>query len=255
MTYHDALAPCGALTLHHVEHLLCTMWSTYFAPCGALTLHHVLLSVVYGELEFVRVIYSCIPKVCDCVAFVLHMGSCVVQFYANLKAEVVKTEHHALRCFGFITHVEHAHPFTLMLGAQLGLHKDVLQYACNIINDSLRTTLCVQYKAEHIASAAIFLAARKYGCGLPETWWKACRVESEDLAHVCKTILELYTNEGGAESYTYIKLQSHFLDFTKGQIPDTSNSRGDTLKVGCILGYYGFVYRNKMNMCLGLRSE
>lgn len=144
-----------------------------------------------------------------------------VQFYARYKDEVVKGERNALRQFGFVTHVEHAHPFTLMLGAQLGMGKGVLQHACNIINDSLRTTLCVRFRSEYVACAAIVLAGQKFGQRLPNEWWTACGVSTSDLITVCKVIVELYTKNDLEDEQLYVQLQSHFLDFTEGNVDDS----------------------------------
>lgn len=142
-------------------------------------------------------------------------------FYARYKDEVVKGERHALRQFGFVPHVEHAHPFTLMLGAQLGMGKGALQHACNIINDSLRTTLCVRFRSEYVACAAIVLAGQKFGKRLPNEWWTACGVSTSDLIAVCKVIVELYTKDSGEDGRLYVQLQSHFLDFTEGNVDDS----------------------------------
>lgn len=98
-----------------------------------------------------------------------------------------------LRAFGFILHVEHPHKFVLNYVTILEQHQDpeagLLQRTWNLANDrylpvtsgslpclcsvllgcglhvccdcSLRTTLCVQYKAETVACGLIFMAARQ----------------------------------------------------------------------------------------------
>jgi len=111
--------------------------------------------------------------------------------YVRYKEQVIQGECLALREFGFVTHVEHAHTCTLMVGAQLGMGKEELQYACNVVNDSLRRTmLCVQYRAHYVSCGALFLAGRRYGCGLPFGWWESCGVELEDLMAVVERIVE-----------------------------------------------------------------
>lgn len=134
-------------------------------------------------------------------------------FYSIYKEEVIKAERDMLRCFGFVTHVEHAHPFVLTLGAQLGLgpHKQILQSACNIVNDSLRTTLCVQVRAEFVACSALFLAAQKHGHCLPHGWWNGCNVDWETLKMCCVTLAQMYEHQSPVQKY--VRVSSRFLAF------------------------------------------
>lgn len=146
-------------------------------------------------------------------------------FYSLFKEEVIKMERDMLRCFGFVTHVEHAHPFVLTLGAQLGLgsQKHILQSACNIVNDSLRTTLCVRVKAEFVACSALFLAAEKHGQCLPHGWWEGCHVDWATLKMCCTTILHLY-KESRAES-SYLDISSSETPFLPFDIKHTVQAR------------------------------
>ncbi len=170
-------------------------------------------------------------------------------FYASFKEAVIKAERDMLRCFGFVMHVEHAAPFVLTLGAQLGFasRKDILQTAYNIASDSLRTTLCVRVKAECVACAALFLAAERHGWVLPEDWWEGCGVEWNSMETCCRAIVEMYaevdaehdggnnttTNDGGddgsatrAERFgVYVRLSTSFLTF------DASNG-ADAIVIG-----------------------
>ena len=115
-------------------------------------------------------------------------------FYASFKDAVIKAERDMLRCFGFVMHVEHAAPFVLTLGAQLGMasQKHVLQTAYEIASDSLRTTLCVRAKAECVACAALFLAAERHGRVLPDDWWEGCGVTWNSMEMCCRAIVEMY---------------------------------------------------------------
>jgi len=118
-------------------------------------------------------------------------------FYASFKAAVIKFERELLRCFGFVMHVEHASPFVLTLGAQLGMgsRKEVLQTACDIASDSLRTALCVRFKAEYVACAALFLAAERHGYPLPDRWWEGCGVDWASMETCCRAMVGLYEEE------------------------------------------------------------
>ena len=138
-------------------------------------------------------------------------------FYADFKGAVIKAERDMLRCFGFVMHVEHAVPFVLTLGAQLGMasRRDALQTAYNIASDSLRTTLCVRVKAECVACAALFLAAERHGLELPAGWWDGCGVDWVSLETCCRAMADLYDEDCGnaATGADYVCLSSNFLTF------------------------------------------
>ncbi|PRW39204.1 Cyclin-L1-1 isoform A [Chlorella sorokiniana] len=128
------------------------------------------------------------------------------QRYDVLKQEAVQTERHMLRAFGFVVHVEHPHRFILnycqMVLFDTAKHavskehqRAVQQEAWNMANDSLRTSLCVTYRAEAVACGIIFTAARKLKIPLPENppWWHLFEVEDEQVYDVCATLCELYS--------------------------------------------------------------
>eukprot|EP00887_Chlorella_sp_A99_P002262 scaffold10.g2262.t1 len=116
------------------------------------------------------------------------------QEYEQTKAAVVAAERHMLRAFGFIIHVEHPHRFVLNYGQMLGLPRVVQQEAWNLANDSLRTPLCVCYKAEVVACGILFCATRRLGVSMPEdpAWWELFEVERRQLYDVCHRLSELY---------------------------------------------------------------
>ena len=167
--------------------------------------------------------YDCIcrgPGGSDGEVYLLNVYSA---FYVSFNDAVIKAERDMLRCFGFVMHVEHAAPFVLTLGAQLGMaaEKDVLQTAYEIASDSLRTTLCVRVKAECVACAALFLAAERHGRVLPEDWWEGCGVGWGSMETCCRAMIEMYgetekdeDNRGG-----YVQLSALFLTF------DASNGK------------------------------
>ena len=147
------------------------------------------------------------------------------EFYASFKEAVIKSERDLLRSFGFVMHVEKPIPFVLTLGAQLGLgsRKDILQTACNIASDSLRTTLCVRARAECVACAALFMAAQKHGYALPDDWWLGCGVEWTLMELCCSALVDLY--EGVAEA-KYASLSPTFLKFDPSNGPDAISVGG-----------------------------
>lgn len=117
--------------------------------------------------------------------------------YDVIKTEVVRTERHMLRAFGFIVNVEHPHRFVLTFGQLLGLERDVLQVGWTLANDTLRsTTLCVRYRAEIVACGILYVAAKRSSTPMPEhpPWWRVFIGGSgseEVLAAVVREIIEV----------------------------------------------------------------
>jgi uncharacterized membrane protein YbhN (UPF0104 family) len=59
--------------------------------------------------------------------------------------------------------------------------REFAQKAWNFLNDSLRTTVCLRFSAEVVATAAIYMAARLLRLPLPESppWWELFEVSFE----------------------------------------------------------------------------
>jgi len=85
--------------------------------------------------------------------------------------------------------------------------KELFQVAWNFINDSLRTTLSLQYDASAIAAAAMYLAARFKAAKLPDMgdagpgteWWYTkfgTPVDPRVAEDISNQILELYQQSG-----------------------------------------------------------
>jgi len=71
------------------------------------------------------------------------------------------------------------------------------QVAWNFVNDSLRTVLCLQYKPQLIASAAIYLASKFLKKQLntgpdQKPWWEVFDAKIQDLEDISNQILDLY---------------------------------------------------------------
>lgn len=152
--------------------------------------------------DILTVFYRVVNRREECALDILDPGS---RQYDIVKMSVVRTERHMLRSLGFILHAEHPHHLVLAFAPMLLLPETqngdkVIQIAWNYANDSLKTSLCLKYKAHIIACAAIFLAARQEQVPLPEKdesiglppWWSVIAgVNNEPLASVCKELLEL----------------------------------------------------------------
>mmetsp|Transcript_38289 Transcript_38289/g.68342 ORF Transcript_38289/g.68342 Transcript_38289/m.68342 type:complete len:409 (-) Transcript_38289:1988-3214(-) len=119
--------------------------------------------------------------------------------YFNMKKKIISYEYKILRELGFVLHVEHPHKFILFFCRMLADedkegNQKFAQTAWNILNDSLRTTLCIRYPPETIACGAIYLAGRVLQRPLPENppWWTLFDAQTEDLIHVCNTLAWMY---------------------------------------------------------------
>ena len=114
--------------------------------------------------------------------------------YEDIKADLVRVERHMLREFGFCIHAEHPHKFVLNYLRMMGQDSAMMNAAWKIANDSLRTTLCIRFKAYKVAVACIYLAARKLRVVLPEDppWWDLFDVTKEQIEMMCESVLAVY---------------------------------------------------------------
>lgn len=117
--------------------------------------------------------------------------------YADAKAELTKAERKMLLELGFLTHIEHPHKFITSFLNFLSLQKDqqLMQLAWSLMNDSMRTNLCVQLKPEAIACGCIYMAAQKLQRPMPSAppWWRVFDVQASDIDFVVAETLALYS--------------------------------------------------------------
>ncbi|XP_026664289.2 cyclin-T1-3-like isoform X2 [Phoenix dactylifera] len=76
-----------------------------------------------------------------------------------------------------------------------GAEKLFAQTAWNFVNDVLRTSLCLQYKPQHMAAGAFFLAAKFAKVKLPfegEFWLQEFNITSQELEEITGQMMELY---------------------------------------------------------------
>jgi len=87
----------------------------------------------------------------------------VTQDFWSMKDAVLRQEQILLRVLGYDLECDHAHRYVLHIVRQLEATEDVASIAYYILNDSLCTTLCLQYSAARIACGAIYLASELTG--------------------------------------------------------------------------------------------
>ncbi|KAI5074819.1 hypothetical protein GOP47_0010780 [Adiantum capillus-veneris] len=110
------------------------------------------------------------------------------------KEQLLKLETRILVELGFVCHVEHPHKLMLGYLNCLQASKDLIQESWNLVNDSLRTTLCVSYPSNVIACGIIYAAARLLSVALPENppWWALFDVTSDQIRSICAVLADLY---------------------------------------------------------------
>lgn len=140
-----------------------------------------------------------------------------MSFGDDPKEEVMTLERILLQTIKFDLQVEHPYSFLVkyakcLKGDKVKLQK-IVQMAWNFVNDSLTTTVCLQWEPEIIAVALIHLASKlskftvSKWVGQQPThlrWWDmfVADVTMEILEDICHQVLDLYqqANSSNAES-------------------------------------------------------
>eukprot|EP00250_Pteridium_aquilinum_P006985 c16792_g1_i1 orf=969-2129(-) len=119
------------------------------------------------------------------------------EVYNHERERVLLAESLVLRTLDFDLNI--IHPYKRLVTAVKKLkivENSLAQVAWNFLNDGLRTSLCLQYEAHHIAAGGIFLAAKFLKIKLPtdgeKPWWQELEVTARQLEDVSNQMLELY---------------------------------------------------------------
>ena len=116
--------------------------------------------------------------------------------YHDLREALLTTEKYVLKelGFGFYNVMDHPHKFILYYIKTLGGSPELAQRAWNYLNDSLRLDCCVRYRAELIACAALYMAARDLRVKLPDSppWYGLFGASLAEIREVGNAILSLY---------------------------------------------------------------
>jgi len=156
--------------------------------------------------------------------------------YEELKKSVLKSEQAILNKIGFDLTVEHPHGPVLKNVKLISSHhseqenRDLAQIAWNIVNDSLKSTLCLQFRPNLIASAALYLASRFLDIPLvPENsginWCNLFNVNFKDMEIIAGLLVNLYPN-GMRDIKREAPTGGH--DLTKRKRDDSLGAIGDT---------------------------
>ena len=63
--------------------------------------------------------------------------------------------------------------------------------AWSILNDSLKTELCMHHQPSAIACAAIYIAAEMISLHLNGEWWDKCGCRTSTLEEIARQLLDL----------------------------------------------------------------
>lgn len=133
---------------------------------------------------------------------VLHNKEPFRDEYERLKKIVLTGEKlvlSTLRC-----DLEIEHPYNLVMdwvkrSVKPEDGKRLCQATFNFVNDSLRTSLCLQYRPSQIAAAAIYLGLSmckiKLDCDGEKVWWREFDVTKRQLLEIFDQTLDLYVQD------------------------------------------------------------
>ncbi|VDD82064.1 unnamed protein product [Mesocestoides corti] len=115
-------------------------------------------------------------------------------FGSDPRVKMMMYERVLLKTIKFDLQVSHPYTFLLQYAKRLKGDsekiKEIVQMAWSFINDSLETTLCLQWEPEIVACAVLYLATRM------KTWpcWWECFVEGMSVEDICHKILDIYSD-------------------------------------------------------------
>jgi cyclin K len=164
------------------------------------------------------------PKKCrDIIRKAEHIlsSSKFASFGQDPKEEVITMERILLKTIKFDLQVDHPYRFLIEYAKSLKSHatspgkddslkngppKEVVQKAWNFINDSLETTLCLQWEPEIIAVAMLYLACKISKFDVinwngrtqdHQKWWDVYIKDMSKtvLDDICHQVLDLYTKK------------------------------------------------------------
>lgn len=154
--------------------------------------------------------------------------------YNTFRQQVLVAERLVLQTIAFDLTVEHPHRFLQEHGTVIACkeeeRKKLIQTAWYFVNDSFASTVCLQYRPQLIAAAAIYLAAKNLKIELKSNtdkeWWQNANIKPEELTDTTTQILEAFPtpepssssgNTSNAESPTNGSASMNDSDVPPGQ--------------------------------------
>ncbi|CAM9477362.1 unnamed protein product, partial [Ectocarpus sp. 12 AP-2014] len=133
--------------------------------------------------------------------------------FKRLREKILIAERCVLHTLGFQLTVEHPYSVVMSLlkklftmgkgadggkGADKALNRQLSQAATSFVNDSLLTTLCLQYRPKQVAAAVVYLSYLYMG--LPRVDTTLLEADVTVVADICDIILSLYDERGAGHA-------------------------------------------------------
>ncbi|CAH8305924.1 unnamed protein product [Eruca vesicaria subsp. sativa] len=135
--------------------------------------------------------------------WLLHGKEPSTEVCERLKGTVLTGEKFVMSTLRFDLEIEHPYEPALdwvrrSVKVEMDARK-VSQGAWNFINDSLRSSLCLQFRPRQIAAAAIYLGSGimkvKLPCDGEKDWWLEFGVTKRQLIDICNQMLGIYQQD------------------------------------------------------------
>eukprot|EP01120_Amphizonella_sp_Union-15-10_P010508 TRINITY_DN4212_c0_g1_i1.p1 TRINITY_DN4212_c0_g1~~TRINITY_DN4212_c0_g1_i1.p1 ORF type:complete len:342 (+),score=69.57 TRINITY_DN4212_c0_g1_i1:92-1117(+) len=125
--------------------------------------------------------------------------------YKQFREQILINERIVLQTIAFDLRIEHPYTYLLQYIKKIDGDRDLAQVAWNFINDSLRTVLCLQFKPQLIALAAIYLSSKFLKKELTveqdgKGWWDVLDANIPDLEDISNQILDLYQKNDNVDA-------------------------------------------------------
>lgn len=107
---------------------------------------------------------------------------------------------------------------------------ELTQYAMNFANDSMQTTVCLQFPPQKIAAAMVFLAAQFLKIQPTKQDWPDIleHGDVESLASISLQVIELMVERKGAHKETFEKIRTEIVKLSDNKTMVTSRGGGPT---------------------------
>lgn len=107
--------------------------------------------------------------------------------------QIVNVEREVLKAILFNMKVEHPYQDLIKTVKQMKGRRELAQVAWNLVNDSLRTTICLRFKPKDVAIASIYLASKMID--KPVELGSVPNLHVEELEEIGNQILDLYDSK------------------------------------------------------------
>jgi len=120
------------------------------------------------------------------------------QEFNEIKECILKNEREILKTIAFNFTVDHPYKYLLSFIKTIKGTQGLAQVAWSFLNDSLRTTLCLTYRPQQIASSAVFLASKFLNYDLSsitlssKPWYTFFGSTLQDIEDISNQVLDLY---------------------------------------------------------------